>query len=352
MNLTKSDIWDGGEARGLRCSSSGVAASQYHDPAQHHMEKTGRSVESLLPPKLGLSGVIIPRATPFGGSRGFDANKPRLVNIDPDIKGQSCVIDVSKITKESMNRAIDMALENPYAQSDRAILAAQTMHNLAVAFDPVGIPQSTTKREETLPTSLNGYVTPKALPGGGQATRELKVKAAPPNSFISPSITPRTTLPTIREICETPDSLAIRASLGENSYSLPAQTIPTNHIATTLTTGFSDQTPTRTITVPAASFIPAPPPLTKVVFETEGWGQFTAAYHSVIRNGALLVLAYATGFDGGMKFFPPDTGQKLMAVRIDGTDKVYYVHSTGSSFEHAGYDYCILVIDSAATTGE
>ena len=83
--IQRDSFWDGKSGGGVRCSSDGESASEYQDPSSHTFEGNGgRSLASLLPG--GLRGVVIPRATTFGGSRGFDPHKPRLVNIDPDIK--------------------------------------------------------------------------------------------------------------------------------------------------------------------------------------------------------------------------------------------------------------------------
>jgi hypothetical protein len=60
---------------------------------------------------------------------------------------------------------------------------------------------------------------------------------------------------------------------------------------------------------------------------------------------------YDTRFKLGGKFFPPAT-DKIMAVKVDGTDKVYFVHSYGTRFQHGGFDYCMLVIDQDSEVQE
>ncbi len=70
-------------------------------------------------------------------------------------------------------------------------------------------------------------------------------------------------------------------------------------------------------------------------------------YHEVIKNDCVLVLVYNNNFKGGGKFFPPVT-DKLMAVKVEGHDNVYFVNSYGTRFQHGGCEYCLLVIDQDA----
>jgi hypothetical protein len=85
-------------------------------------------------------------------------------------------------------------------------------------------------------------------------------------------------------------------------------------------------------------------PTTEVKFEIEGWGEFEAVYHEVIKNDCVLVLVYDNRFKSGMRFMPPST-DKLMAVKVTGQDQLYFVNSTGTKFTHGTCEYCILVID-------
>lgn len=390
MNRIQRDpFWDGKTGGGVRCSSDGDA-NTYQDPAQHTFEGNGgRSLASLLPG--GLRGVVIPRATTFGGSRGFDPHKPRLVNIDPDIKGQSCVIDLSQITKENMEQAFMEAAQNEYAQQDIRLLAAQTFHNLAIGYEPVGMGPSRGPRlvERRAPLGEFGaYVVPRSSLGGGQI-QEQELREMPPtqDQVMSPSVSPRTggMTPTLLKqagiqprpfrMAEAPENMTSNVGLPAppsrqtDEYGNPlagATIVDPEPPMKPRGPAFRDQTPPTVQTQPTQARIKPPPrtvriegptqvvpvsqgpsvalPEAKVSFEMEGWGTMEAAYHEVIKNDCVLVLVWDNNFKGGMKYFPPST-DKAIRVRITGTDKVFDVNSYGTRFQHGNYEYCLLVID-------
>jgi hypothetical protein len=381
MNKIMSDpFWDGKTGGGVRCSVEGEAANQYQDPSTQFFEGNGgRSIASLLP--SGVRGVVIPRATTLGGSRGFDPHKPRLINIDPDIKGQSCVVDLSKITKESMEEAFLNAAQNPLTSSDIRLLASQTFHNLAVGYEPVGMGPANGPRsiDRRAPLGDFGYVVPQASLGGGQI-EDTVVQEQPstPQENISPSVTPRTG-PMIDpgilkraaaqgqkfRMQEDPRNMAPNAGLPvaepepEQEYDEP-EYVPQQPPVQAPRQGFVDQSPpTQRTMKPARSVkISGPPimerpqqakmtasaPETQVTFEIDGWGSFEAMYHEVIKNDCVLVLVFDNRFKGGGKYFPPST-DKLMAVKVANKDTVYFVHSYGTKFQHDNFEYCMLVIE-------
>jgi hypothetical protein len=397
MTISADPFWDGQTGGNVRCSMDGAAASQYQDPSTQFFEGNGgRSIASLLPgSSRGLRGVVIPRATTFGGSRGFDPHKPRLMNIDPDIKGQSCVVDLSKITKESMEEAFIEAAQNPVAASDIRLLAAQTFHNLAVGYEPVGMGPSRGPRlvERRSPLGdFGAYVVPSAGLGGGQVFEApAQERPSSPEENISPSVTPRTGPAIDPDILkragmnrpfqtnQNPRDMASNVGMpappmrmtDENGnpingaemeapldgYQIERKTEP----PTRQKQGFVDQSPPQMQApprkvklagpppgtqerAPAQQSAPVGPPETRVTFEIEGWGEFEAMYHEVIKNDCVLVLVFDTRFKGGGKYFPPAT-DKLMAVKVDGQQNVYFVNSYGTRFQHGGYEYCMLVID-------
>lgn len=353
--------WDNNGS--VRCSSMGDAASQYHDPSQHSFESNGgRSIASLLPSgRQGLRGIVIPRATILGGSRGFDPHKPRLVNIDPDIKGQSCVVDLSTITAEKMDKAFTAASQNSLIQGDIRLRAAQTYHNLAIGYEPVGMGSSRGQQlnERQPPIGSSGYVVPRAGLGGGQILEELQEMTQPlaPQAVMSPSVTPRapvalskqasqrplksTTLTSYQDIT-TPTIVAEQDETMATDYSDSATLAP-RPLFTNQSTQLIDKSNIKPIMRNAGAV-----PATKVVFEMKGWGTFEAVYHEVIRNDCLLVLCWNTK-STAMKYFPPATDE-LMAVKVNET--LFLVYSYGSTFKHGDYEYSILIISQDGQMGD
>lgn len=57
--------------------------------------------------RLGLSGTVIPRSTAFGRVLGTDPEKPRVVTIDPHVRGEIPMeIDMSKLEEDQVEDAM------------------------------------------------------------------------------------------------------------------------------------------------------------------------------------------------------------------------------------------------------
>lgn len=434
--LKPNPFWDGKSGGGIRCSSEGAAGNCYHDPGAvggfEVSTLSGRSMASLLPGLgYGLRGVVVPRATWWGGSRGFDPHKPRLMNIDPDIKGQASVVDVSQFNKEAVAQAYQLAWEQVGEYGDPRLVAAQAYRNLAIGTEPVGMDdkgQGPIDDRRPPLAGLDTYVAPKAALGGGQIIPmrpvDMQVRDEVP---VSPSVAsgpppkpesdpdavlafnrpddpnkmtkaqykqaaressqtlmqklgvPRSSTgwteeeeqqvvvlreqPRIRQNARTepvyqeqpsrPPQATAAPQVVQNPYQQP--TMPSRPSQQTgLPSGFRDQSPAippflggSTNNGMQMNQDRGQPPTTEVLFEIEGWGQIPLAYHKVIRNGMLLVLGWDKRWPTG-KSFPP-AAEKVMAAHVRGTDKVFYVHSTGSTFEDGDTEYCILLIAKEAT---
>jgi hypothetical protein len=437
--LKPDPFWDGKSGGGIRCSSDGQAGNYYHDASAvggfeaHAL--SGRSMASLLPGLgYGLRGVVVPRATWWGGSRGFDPHKPRLMNIDPDIDGQASVVDVSQFSKEVVAQAYELAWQQVGEYGDPRLVAAQAYRNMAVGTEPVGMKaQGNNGYDERLAPlgGLDTYVVPKAAPGGGQIMpmRPIRQNGMSDDVPVSPSVAPgpppkpdmdpdsvlafnrpddpnKMTKAQYRQAARESsqalmDKLGVQRARGNwteeeqqqvvvlreqvdnrrgqmpqtrmeepvfQDQQQPRQTqealqttqlppkqligAPRPNLAPPVASGFNDQTPFPVRPFPqpfqqhnqSLPAIPdqAGPPTTEVIFEIEGWGQIPLAYHKVIRNGMLLVLGWDKRWTTG-KSFPP-AAEKVMAAHVRGTDKVFYVHSTGSTFEDSNMEYCILLI--------
>jgi hypothetical protein len=441
-NILRPDrFWDTQSGGGVRCSSEGADGNRYRDPGSAYTEINSRSIASLLPGGSGVRGVIVPRATLWGGSRGFDPHRPRLMNVDPDIKGQASVVDLSQFSKERVAEAYELALEQVGDFGDPRLVASQAFRNLAVGTEPVGMGQDSRRidaDERKAPlTGLDTYVVPKAAPGGGQMPlRPVQPEAMVENVPTSPSVAlgpppkPKTDPASVLAYNRPEDinkmtkaqyrqaakesSAALMAKLGlqrdpgamaeeeeqqiivpnaatpsrQPRIQTPTQprmepklvyqepALPSPRVPPALTTvpqqpepgtagpvfqeqrdsggGFREQVPVQVqprfpgamlqgqLSIQQAPVQQGLPPTTEVLFEIEGWGQIPLAYHKVIRNGLLLVLAWDKRWPTG-KSFPP-ASDKVMAAHVKGTNKVFFVHSTNSTFEDENTEYCILLI--------
>jgi hypothetical protein len=81
--------------------------NKYHDPATQSMTVDGGgTLASRIPRRGGMKGVIVPRSTNFGGSRGVDPHTPGIVNIDPRPNSPVLQLDLRTID-ETMYLALD-----------------------------------------------------------------------------------------------------------------------------------------------------------------------------------------------------------------------------------------------------
>ena len=316
----------------IRCSSTGEQSTQYLDPATQYFEGSGnRSLASMLP---GRNAVVIPRANFLGGPTGFDPHKPRLVNIDPHIEGGSCVVDLSKITKETMKKTYESIIKDPTVQQDPNSIATKIFNKLAISHKPVGMEAKQSNIRRLPPTpSFGTYVTPRSLSSGGQITEQSQQpQIGNSATLMSPSVAPYNYVEAVPTQNDNTD---------DNMEEINEQIDSSN------TPAFQDQTPKQQPSKAYPKIVQSnncKTPNISVTFEMEGWGKFEAAYHGVIKNECVLVLIWDSNFKGGIKFFPPVT-DKLMAIKIGNVADVYFVNSYGTKFQHNNYEYCLLIID-------
>lgn len=412
--LKPDGFWDNAQGNGVRCSSTGRLAGLYQDTSQARFEgNDGRSVAQCLPTGAGIRGVIIPRATWWGGSRGFDPHKPRLMNIDPDVKGQSSVVDMGSCSKERMTEAFALAQEQVGEYGDPRLVAAQTYRNLAISDEPVGMGPSGRHRDPNLGrppiAGMSGYVVPKAGLGGGQLAR-ASFDDEPPRyeSLVSPSVAtsapepPRNTtgnvmsnIPddtsalTTRQLKQAAAQLSVRPAqsdpwgVGPLRKQEPAQEPPPARTEVPAPPALQPMVPYehphkspplyvpplfpqgQPQPQPAQQYAAQPmqvqqsapaEPAEKVTFEIMGWGRMEASFHAVIVSGMLCVFVWDKRCRGGKVFPPkleprPDNMPAVAAVLHSTPNKVYYIQSTGQTFEHGDDEYCVCILISESTIG-
>jgi len=365
--LAPDPFWDG-RSGGLRCSSEGENAARYHDPSTQYLEgNEGRSMAGVMSAGPGIRGVVIPRSTRWGGSRGFDPQKPQLINIDPDIKGQASVIDLSKLNKEMIEEAYAQAIETQGEAEDPYLIASQAFRNLAISTEPVGMSRSSGQYRAPRRAPLPGaYVVPKAGRGGAQV-QEQEESEIVEETLVSPSI----------KLAVAPSQRVRSAPLRQGVTSLretpklapvtPPQEL--NEVRPKAFLAEKPQAPQRRVQQGPSGLLAqvqqktplrqpaqysqqsAGPPTKKVLFEARGWGQLPYMYHDVVKSDNLLVLVFNNNAANCTKLFPPiippneqDPKAHLLAVQLENDSNIYLVHSTGTKFEHNNYEYYILVV--------
>jgi hypothetical protein len=126
------------------------------DPARYH--KAGS--DQAGPMRTGMRGVIIPRANNDGTSKGFRADEPGVVHVDPYIGDGGAVVDLSRLNKS----AYDKAFQQSQYPSEVFYRLGQSSANLS----PVQIQANVIKPTRENPLAPNSYVCPASKEDGRQ----------------------------------------------------------------------------------------------------------------------------------------------------------------------------------------
>lgn len=337
--IVADSFWDqaGSDVR----SSNDAHPDVYTDPSSHSREWNGTPVASLLPSR-GPRGIVIPRATRFGRSRGWDPHKPIMVNIDPDVPGGASVVDMSKLTPE----AVDAAVAETSNLPNYKLAASVAFRKLAVGTEPIGMPvadsiQHTAPQQPAHPLGLAGaYVAPR-MERGVQKNVQVN-NARPAAAFGQAKLATVNQQPVIQKDGVDPlaekEAEALEAKLFEQAV-LQRRPEPVAQPPRNLANMFNQAAVNKP---PAINNHPAIPS-ENVTYEVEGFGHLTSPYHRVIRDGIVLVLVYDNNFTAGQKFFPANSDKSLI-VDVHNHPSVYKVMVPGIKFTLDNYDICVLLI--------
>jgi hypothetical protein len=342
--------WDGKKSTAVRCSTDGDP-TKYYDPSTQYFERNGgRSLGSLLGD--GPVGVVIPRSTRFGISKGWNPHKPCLVNIDPEISGQSSVVDLSKLTKEMVNTAIAETEHIP----DPSLAASLAFRKLAIATDPiklnvpvVGRTDNTQPQAQTRlpPPGFAGcYVVPKATRGGGQEPMPAKLVNKP--NLAVPVIEKQGTDPlTPEEAYQIENQMLAEVYARQTPVAAKQPVKSPSELFHKKSGQMVNSKPGKNPQIQVNADVSAPTEL--VTYEVEGFGQLTTSYHKVVREDICLVLCYDKNFTTGQKFFPQPNKDKTLVVDVTSHPTVYKVISSGIHFSLDNLEICVLLIIEEAS---
>jgi hypothetical protein len=313
----------------------------------------GRDMSTLVP---GGRGVMIPRATRDGASRGVDHNAPQIVNIDPHING-GVVVDLAQIDSNTMEQAVDeasRATDDPgeAAFAAYALVADPTApgHSDNVAINRgngllaqtiygqngMAVANQTLRAPRQAPLAMPGsYVVPQASPGGGQLPDPPPRRQPPPPVSQLRGRLPRQAEPQpYADYYQEPEPppppeepRPLRRILGP---------LPEN-----LRSSFRPQPPQPHVP-------PAPAVLQQVTFELQVGGQFECFYHEVLldRSNLILVLDHQQPLQ--MRYFPPVIEEPVAVLwrgQGDRPDRLFLCHTTGIRFRHGQHEFCVLIIE-------
>lgn len=274
----------------------------------------GRSVLQVIRPgPRGLRGTIIPRSTPAGIPQGFrpHATSNIEVNIDPHIPGQSTRVRLGDINEQIVRQATQLAEEitpEPFSRETQRLRSSAIMHGIA-GLAQRNVPQPAAPPPLTMHQDVQTHSYPPAPPpqqsGYVQANHlgDVGHRAPPPQ--------PRRRVSPLSAFNQAP----------------PPQVV--------------DETNLRPIQLREA----AGHPQVHVTFELEHFGVHEAYYHDVVIQEGFLVLVMNLNYNGPKYFPPTQADAPMLALNVTGTDEIYSVQTTGVHFQHANFEYCVLMID-------
>lgn len=267
----------------------------YRDAATEQLAD-GRPVTDRMPAAVrGIRGSIIPGSTPGGAVRGLNLHNVRSmeVTIDPHISGQSSVVRLGDINPERMaaaNMAVAQAMPLPDSIQTQRLVGAAVMHQFAMS------------------------------PANGNGSRPQTISSS---TIPSPHL----------------------ARMGQPVRAVrPLQAFANNPAAQ------PGESPVQQQLVAPAAPSQALPPTLEVTFEIEHFGTHRAVYHDVIVEPGFIVLVYKTAYRGSRYF--PETARAdapPMALHVEGRPQVYLVHTTGVHYVYDDAEFCVLLVERAAT---
>lgn len=259
-----------------------------------------------------IPGTLVPRSTLLGGQVGPKV-KPVII-VDPDVPGQSFIVDRDQINKESSIRAAASAdINSATSTEDLRFRASQAFRTFAADNRPQLQPladmpeiQPPAKKQSTVKSDIRGFDSPAK-----------RVVAAQPASFDAPAVT--ATAP-VQEPIAKPASLFARVNPA------PARLSPVPEPAK------SEHTPTA--------------PTYKVTIDVKDSPiSLDVWYHDVIRDEHVLALCYDTSLVGYPRTRLRPTPNDI-AIHVEGSDSIYIVADPNIRFMYGTDEIQIFLIKS------
>jgi hypothetical protein len=341
--LDLTELLAGIRDEGIRCSTPDP--TKYHDPSTQVTEGGGVPLMHLMRPgRGGVRGVIIPRATMFGASQGWNPHNPpdKTVVIDPHLPAATVKLDLARVTPATASQAIRACNDALGGASDVEALrtkASAAFHVMA----KLGETQVPIPRDER-GHPLKGAALQHAIRANPQTASAAPPKAVAASEFaglvsqVVPAAAPAA--PPVAPQFAVPGPAAPAAV----AVDVPP---PAPH---TFLRSFAPESPVAAAERLAGAVprLDAPTePSYRVIFDMPS-GEMEAPFHHVVRQeGAkpgtgTLVLVYDNRFKGP-KFFPKPTAEPF-AVYVDGSPTVFLVESTGIQFVKGDETFCVLMI--------
>ena len=292
-------------------------------------------------------GTTIPSSTRGGASRGFKADAPRMVVVDPDMADGNKVVDFAKFGKhkERFNAKINEVGGSDPELAFRAIVEAAADIEEAekvLAASPKSKPKEKivmSKDKITLSPIARETVAP--LPAVAVAPLPAVAVASDASTGLSQQIAVQT------EVLS--QMAGILANLQSNSApSAPVSDVEVQTVSQVQQEAHEEEVRSKVITgfeTLEMSFVNGPLPVKpkkEVYFEMPNMGTMAARYHEIQDGGTCLALIYDTRYEDGYQFMPPALGDVKIKMTVPRENKIYYCSSVGIHFNCGVLDIVVL----------
>jgi len=308
------------------------------DPTKYH------EMKGLIP------GVMIPRSGSDGQSLGFDANKPRVVVVDPGEEGGGFSLDIAALakSKNSFNSA-----------ASRVSDVSAFYKELSKKMSPV---------EETIPV--------KVIESKGMTMEAIKpltglpaINASSSDNDHSKTINQVTSalseeaktasdqFKRMQSVSSTIDSNILHSQVLQQTQTINLLIEKMNQLSSVVQPVKQVEQGTKEISSMESMsldevlagfqipfFKPKPErPQFETYFEMQKLGTMAAKYHAVIVGESCLALVYDTRFEDGFQYLPPNLGEEQIKISVPKLKAEYNCSSLGLHWSLGCLDVVILI---------
>jgi hypothetical protein len=309
------------------------------DPTKYH------EMKGVVP------GVMIPRAGNDGQSLGFDANKSRVVVVDPGEEGGGFSVDMALVAKSknvfnsAAKRVSDVSAF--YKELSKRMLKEEESIPVKLPESKKGIMMDTIKPLTSLPPITPGTIDENHVKITNQVNMELqeeaklaadqfrKVQTA--NNVVEHNMLHSQVLQqtqTINLLIEKMNQLAgsiqpPKVAEPEIKDMLPKENDKLESTLESFQIPFFKGKPER--------------PQFETYFEMSKLGTMAAKYHAVVVGDACLALVYDTRFEDGFQYLPPNLGEEQIKVSVPKLKTEFKCSSLGLHWSLGCLDIVILI---------
>ena len=282
-----------------------------------------------------ISGTMIPRAGADGQSLGFDANKPRVVIVDPGEPGGGFSLDMAAIakSKNSFNSAAIRVADASAFYKELSNRMQQPETKETVAVEKKGTPVEAIKPLTDLPAiqPLSKLENTQPLPRPAEPEQPREQRNMENNVLYSQVLQQTQTINLLIEKINQLSATTAPSKPADNGTNnpLPVEDTSLTSVLDSFQIPFFKAKPER--------------PQFETYFEMEKLGTIAAKYHAVAVGQDCLALIYDTRFEDGFQYLPPNLGEDRIKISVPKLKGEYTCSSLGLHWSLGCLDVVILI---------